>query len=241
MTADNERGTAATDTAVVGEMSEDEIDANVQGSFPASDPPSWTLGIDPEHKSQSKTESGTKKTSSEVLVRQATPADIPALQQLIPSSARALSVGFYDERQAESAIQYVFGVDTQLIQDGTYYVAEAAGQIVGCGGWSKRKTLYGGDQAKAAEDPLLDPATEAARIRAFFVHPDWARRGVASRLMATCESAARQANFTTLELVATLPGEPLYKAFGYEPIDGFDIVMPDGVTLPVVRMGKAIG
>ena len=238
MLADKDRWASEAKESSAGEMSEDEIDENVMESFPASDPPSWTLGIDPEHKSRSKMASATRKKTISLLGRQATSADIPALQGLSPASVRALSAGFYDERQSESAIQYVFGVDTQLIDDGTYYIAESAGQIVGCGGWSKRKTLYGGDQAKAAEDPLLDPATEAARIRAFFVHPDWARRGVGSRLMATCEEAARQANFTTLELVATLPGEPLYKAFGYEPIDRFDIVMPDGLTLPVVRMGK---
>ena len=175
-----------------------------------------------------------------MIVRQATLADIPALQRLIPESVRGLSEGFYDRRQAESAIRYVFGVDTQLIHDGTYYVAETGAQIIGCGGWSKRRTLYGGDQAKASEDPLLDPQKEAARIRAFFVHPDWARRGVGRLLLETCEAAARQAQFTTLELVATLPGVPLYRAFGYETLEAFTIPMPDGLTLPVIRMGKRV-
>src|SRR5205085_5395002 len=118
----------------------------------------------------------------------------------------------------ESALVNVFGVDTQLIIDGTYYVAELDGRVVGGGGWSKRKTLYGGDQTKAAEDPLLDPETEPARIRAFFIHPDYARRGIGGRIIETCEQAAREAGFTSIELAATLPGEPLYKAFGYQAI-----------------------
>jgi N-acetylglutamate synthase-like GNAT family acetyltransferase len=176
----------------------------------------------------------------ECTVRQATLADIPALQRLIPESVRVLSAGFYDRRQAESAITHIFGVDTQLIRDGTYYVVETAGQLIGCGGWSKRSTLYGGGQAKATEDPLLDPEKEPARIRAFFVHPDWARRGVGSRLMEACERAARQAQFKSLELVATLPGEPLYRSFGYETLGEFDIHLPDGLTLPVIRMGKRV-
>lgn len=176
----------------------------------------------------------------EIVVRQATLEDIPALRRLIPESARALSAGFYDERQAESAIRYVFGVDTQLIKDGTYFITETSGQVIGCGGWSRRQTLYGGDQMKAEEDPLLDPTTEPARIRAFFVHPAWARRGVGSRLMEACERAARDANFKMLELVATLPGEPLYRAFGFEVIERFTIDLPDGVALPLARMGKTI-
>src|SRR5215207_765848 len=154
-----------------------------------------------------------------MLIRKATASDIPALDQLIPQSASALSVTYYTRRQIESAIVYLFGADTQLIADGTYLVAEVNGRIVGCGGWSKRRTLYGGDRMKAGgDDPLLDAGTEPARIRAFFVDPGWARRGVGSRIMEACEAAARAEGFGTLELVATLPGEPLYKAFGYEVI-----------------------
>ena len=148
-------------------------------------------------------------------VRLARPDDLPALRELIPASVRALSQGYYTPAQIEGAIRHVFGTDTQLIADGTYYVAEAEGTVVGCGGWSRRRTLYGGDQMKAEADPLLDPATEAARIRAFFVHPDWARRGIASQIIDACVEAARDAGFQRLELMATLPGEPLYRAFGF--------------------------
>ncbi len=170
-------------------------------------------------------------------------ADVPALEPLIAAAARALSVGFYTERQAESAVRYVFGPDTQLIRDGTYFVAVSrlageAGRVVGCGGWSRRRTLFGGDQAKTAEDPLLDPACDPARIRAFFVDPGWARRGVGRAILDTCTAAARQAGFRALELVATLPGEPLYRAGGFEVAERFDLQLPDGVELPVARMVK---
>ena len=175
-----------------------------------------------------------------MLIRQATTDDIPALELLIPQSARALSEGFYTPQQIEGAVVHIFGVDTQLINDGTYFVAEEDGRIAGCGGWSKRKTLYGGDQMKTEADPLLDPRTEAARIRAFFVDPQWARRGIGSRLMKACEEAAREAGFSALDLVATLPGEPLYRAFGYEVIERFDIALPDDVNLPVARMHKQL-
>ena len=120
-----------------------------------------------------------------LVVRLATERDIPSLTRLIPESVRSLSVGYYTERQIESSLGYVFGVDSQLIADGTYYVAVAGEQIVGCGGWSKRQTLYGSDQMKGEADPLLDPARDAARIRAFFVHPEWTRRGIGRRIIAT--------------------------------------------------------
>src|SRR3712207_5085980 len=124
-------------------------------------------------------------------VRHATDADLPALRALIAASVRGLSAGYYTPEQAESALVHVFGPDTQLIADGTYYVAEADGALVAAGGWSRRRTLYGGDQTKAGADPLLDPATEPARIRAFFVHPAWARRGLGRALFAHCLAAAR--------------------------------------------------
>src|SRR5215813_7455138 len=129
-----------------------------------------------------------------MLIRKGTFADIPQLERLIPESARRLSSGYYTPEQIEGAITHVFGVDSQLIIDETYFVAEIDGQLVGCGGWSKRKTLYGGDQMKRpGDDPLLDPKTEPARIRAFFVHPDWARRGIGGRIIAECETAALDA------------------------------------------------
>jgi N-acetylglutamate synthase-like GNAT family acetyltransferase len=172
-------------------------------------------------------------------VRLATEQDIPALNALIPRSARALSAGSYTERQIESAITHVFGVDSQLIADGTYYVVTAEdGRIVGCGGWSKRATLFGGDQMKEEADDLLDPARDAARIRAFFVHPAWTRRGIGRRIIAECEAAARRAGFRRAELGATLPGEPLYAAMGYAVTERFDIPMPDGEVLPAAHMVK---
>ena len=176
-----------------------------------------------------------------ITLRLATPDDLPALKALIPDSVRALSQGYYTPEQIESAIRHVFGPDTQLIADGTYFAAEVEGMIAGCGGWSRRRTLYGGDQMKAAEDPLLDPATEAAKIRAFFVHPRWARRGIASMIMAACRAAAAQAGFQRLELMATLPGEPLYRAFGFEARERVETTLPDGVRVPFVRMDRAIG
>lgn len=175
------------------------------------------------------------------MIRLATIEDIPALGELIPQSVRLLSIGLYTPQQIESALIHVFGVDTQLIIDQTYYVVESEERIVGCGGWSKRRTLYGGDQAKEdGPDTLLDPRTEAARIRAFFVHPEFARQGIGSSIMNACEGAARAAGFTVLELAATLPGVPLYKRFGYHAVEPFEIELPDGVTLPVVRMQKTL-
>ena len=176
----------------------------------------------------------------EIQLRLATIDDIPALRELIPASVRALSENYYTPAQIESALIYVFGVDTQLIEDGTYFVAQSDGQIVGAGGWSKRKTLYGGDQTKGEADPLLDPAHDAARIRAFYVHPNWARRGIGRRIMQACEDAAREAGFTRLELGSTLPGEPLYAAMGFRVVERFDNPMPDGESLPLVRMDKVL-
>ena len=175
-----------------------------------------------------------------IQIRPARTEEIPALEQLIAASVRALSLGYYTPEQIESALVHVFGVDTQLIADGTYFVAELDGQIVGCGGWSKRKTLFGGDQAKAGEDNLLDPNIEPARIRAFFIHPDFARRGIGKQIIETCEHAAAAAGFRRLEMAATLPGEPMYRAVGYEVIEWFDLPFPNGVVLPLVRMGKDV-
>ena len=159
---------------------------------------------------------------------------------MIPTSARELSKGYYTPQQAESAIKYIFGADTQLIADKTYYIAEADGQVMGCGGWSKRKTLYGGDQMKTEQDPLLDPEQDAGRIRAFFIHPEWARKGIGRRIIEACEDAAKADGFTRMELGATLPGEPLYAAMGYEVTDRFDIPMGDGTALPAAHMKKQL-
>ena len=174
-------------------------------------------------------------------LRLATMEDVPALKELIPASVRALSQGYYTPDQIETAISEIFGVDTQLISDGTYFLAEAAGQIVGCGGWSKRQTLFGSDAAKSAtSDGLLDPVKDAARVRAFYVHPNWARRGVGRQVLQHCEDAARSAGFTKLELVATLPGEPLYKALGYVVIEPTVLPMSKDRSLAAYRMGKLL-
>src|SRR5262249_48777516 len=155
-----------------------------------------------------------RRLGAPMRLRAAEFADVPALQALIVRSARALSAGFYTPEQAEASIRYVFGVDSQLLHDHTYFLIEEGGEIVACGGWSRRRTLFGGDQAKSGPDPLLDPATEPARIRAFFVDPGMARRGLGRRLLDACVEAASAAGFRALELVSTLPGEPLYLACG---------------------------
>jgi len=174
-----------------------------------------------------------------VKIRAATLTDVSDLEILIPESVRALQRHHYSVAQMEGALGTVFGVDTQLIRDGTYLIAESeSNEIVGCGGWSKRKTLFGSDQVPGKDDAWLDPLQDAARIRAFFVHPAWARQGIGSRILQACESAARAQGFTRLELVATLPGEPLYSAHGYRPLEKFEVPLSNGVSLPVIRMGK---
>jgi GNAT superfamily N-acetyltransferase len=175
-----------------------------------------------------------------VSIRLATPEDVPALRELIPLSARALSRGFYSDAETESAIRHVFGPDSRLIADGTYFVAEEDGVLAGCGGWSRRRTLYGGDQTKTGEEALLDPATEPAKVRAFFVHPDFARRGVGSRILEACLAAARAAGFTRVELAATLPGVPFYAARGFVERERLSASMADGRGLPIVRMEREI-
>ncbi len=171
-------------------------------------------------------------------LRPATIGDVPALVELIPLSARELSRGFYTDAQTEAAIRHIFGPDTRLIGDRTYYVAEDGGRLAGCGGWSRRRSLFGGDQMRASEDPILDPRTDTARIRAFFVHPDYARQGVGSAILEACLEAARAAGFRRAELAATLPGVPFYRAFGFAEREAFEAAMPGGLVLPVVRMER---
>jgi len=173
-------------------------------------------------------------------LRRATMGDLPALVELIPRSARELSRGFYTEEQTEAAIVHVFGPDTRLISDGTYFVAEEAGLLAGCGGWSRRRTLYGGDQMKAVDDPFLDPRTDAARIRAFFVHPAFARRGVGRAILEACLEAAHAAGFRKVELASTLPGVPFYLAFGFAEREAMEVPLPGGAALPVVRMEREL-
>ncbi len=169
----------------------------------------------------------------------ATQADVPALNDLIGVSVRRLSAGFYTPEQIEAALDGVFGVDSQLIADGTYFVIDGDAGPAASGGWSGRRTLYGGDRAKDASDPRLDPRTEPARIRAFFVHPTHARRGLARRLYTECERAARSAGFRKFELMATLPGEPLYLALGFT-IEERVTLTPGGVPVPFARMSRHI-
>jgi GNAT superfamily N-acetyltransferase len=173
-------------------------------------------------------------------LRLATPADIPAIQRLLELSVRGLSTGYYTPAQVESALTHMFGVDSQLVADGTYYVVEAEDGLAAAGGWSARQTLYGGDQAKGETDLPIDPATAPARIRAFFVHPAWARRGLARQIFATCEAAARARGFRRFELAATLPGVPLYRALGFEAREPISVALPKGMELPCVRMERAI-
>ena len=177
---------------------------------------------------------------STVSLRTATTDDIPALSRLIADSARELSRGFYTEEEAESAIRYVFGVDTALVTDGTYFVAALDGVLAGCGGWSRRNTLYGGDQRPVGSATFLDPVTEPARIRAFFVAPTAARKGVGRALLEACTEAAARAGFHSLTLMATLPGVPFYAALGFHADEDVVDALPDGTMLKFVRMSKTI-
>jgi GNAT superfamily N-acetyltransferase len=137
-------------------------------------------------------------------------------------------------------LRHLFGPDSQLIADGTYYVADVDGEVIACGGWSRRQTLHGGDQAKHGDDPLIDPEVEPARIRAFFVHPKWARRGIGRLLFHECSTAARAAGFRDLELTATLPGERLYMTLGFSVVERGAVKMPDGVELQTSRMRRSL-
>lgn len=173
-------------------------------------------------------------------IRLATHADIPILADLISNSARALSPGFYTTAQTEAAIRYVFGVDTQLIVDETYYVAIDQGTIVGCGGWSWRSTLYGGDQRPMGEGAVLDPALDAARIRAFFVGGAHARRGIGAALLRTCADAARGRGFRRLELMSTMPGVPFYAKLGFRELRRVVDSLPDGTPVEFVQMTRGV-
>jgi GNAT superfamily N-acetyltransferase len=161
-----------------------------------------------------------------------------AIKQLIAESARHLSRQHYDDTQIEAAIATVFGVDTDLIEDGTYLVAEESGTLVGCGGWSRRKTLFGGDQYSSRDKSYLDPVSEPAKIRAFFIHPDHARKGIARAILTRCEEEARAHGFKALELMATLPGIEFYKSCGFSEQGNFDLDLTDGVKLELVPMRK---
>lgn len=173
-------------------------------------------------------------------LRLATPRDVPAITALIDASVRGLSIGYYSQAEIDESLISVFGVDSQLLDDGTYFVIEADGVLAASGGWSKRSTLYGGDQVKSAPDPVLDPVVDAARIRAFYVAPEFARRGLARLLYNACVADALAAGFRRLQLGATLPGVPLYEALGFLSLERVDHPMRFGLSLPVVRMERNI-
>lgn len=173
-------------------------------------------------------------------IRKATIEDRDRVQQLIAQSARGLSREHYDDAQIEAAIVTVFGVDTDLIDDCTYFVAESKGILVGCGGWSRRRTLFGGDQFAKRDARYLDPASEPAKVRAFFVHPDHARKGIAQAILARCESEAASQGFRALELMATLPGVKFYQACGYAEQGVYELALLDGVKLELVPMRKEL-
>ena len=197
-------------------------------------------------------------SSLEIRIRKAVAAEIPMLRALIEASVRGLQAEDYTPAQMEGALESVFGVDSQLIADGTYLVAEArivdeesgaakAGErkisgsawtLAGCGGWSKRKTLYGSDHWSGREDTLLDPKRDAAKIRAFFIHPTWARRGVGSKILEACEAGAREAGFTSFEMGATLTGAKLFGTKGYVAVERIEVPLKNGLTLPVIHMAK---
>lgn len=170
--------------------------------------------------------------------RLAVRADLDALKALMDAAIGELQKPFLDARQIASS-RAIMGLDTQLIDDGTYFVVEAGGELAGCGGWSRRATMYGGDQTPGRSAALLDPAVDAARVRAMYTHPGHTRKGVGRLILALCEAAARAEGFKRLELVATLSGEPLYRAYGFEP---YESIVDDrgGAGVPLLRMRKPI-
>jgi len=172
-------------------------------------------------------------------LRIAREADVPAIEELIPLSVRGLQADYYSASQMEAALGSVFGVDRQLTRDGTYYVVEQQGELIGCGGWSKRKTLFGSDHQTNRDDAELNPEIDAARIRAFFIHPAWARRGIGRAILDECERAIRAAKFKSIELAATLPGVPFYAACGYVASQRSDVSLPNNLSLQIVQMTKS--
>jgi len=162
------------------------------------------------------------------------------LERLMKASTSELFPLFYDDAQTASAVEFVAVVDRQLIEDGTYFAIEAGGEVVACGGWSKRGKLYTGSGDAAGDERLLDPSSEPAHVRAMFVRPDWTRRGLGTLILEACEEAARNEGFTTLDLLATLPGEQLYARFGFREVGREDAVMPDGCALACVAMTKPL-
>jgi GNAT superfamily N-acetyltransferase len=173
-----------------------------------------------------------------VVIRRATEADVPALHALIEASVRGLQANDYTPAEIEGALGHALGLDSQLVTDGTYFIAEVGDEMVASGGWSYRATLCGSDGMTGREPASLDPATDAAKIRAIFVHPGWARKGLGSLMLAHCEEQARAAGFTRLEMGSTLTGAPLYRLRGYVAQERIGIPLPNGEALPIIRMTK---
>lgn len=171
-------------------------------------------------------------------IRKATLADSSILEQLIAESARGLGHQDYTDTQIEAALGTAWGIDTQLIRDGTYFVVEAEEEIVACGGWSKRRTLFGGDEQAGRQSEILDPRRDPARIRAFFVRPGWARRGIGRALLEKCEAEACTGGFRSAELVATIPGQRFYSACGYVGDNRIKYPLGDGISIEFVPMRK---
>ena len=172
----------------------------------------------------------------EPTLRLAEADEADAIDALMKESTAGLFPAFYDTAQTASSIRYIASVDRTLIADGTYFVMEANGELVACGGWSRRDKLYSGSAAGADDARLLDPASEPARVRAMFVRPDWTRRGLGTRILEACEAAARAEGFRTLALVATLPGLPLYERFGFRVTERQEVRMPDGNAVAAAAM-----
>lgn len=174
-------------------------------------------------------------------LRKAKRDDIGSIAELIDASVRGLAKGFYDDEQIERSVATVFGVDTDLIDDSTYFVAESDGALVGCGGWSKRRTLYGASSFESSRDPEeLDPLRDAAKIRAFFIHPEWARKGIGTAILDACESEAKEFGFAEAEMMATLPGVPLYSVRGYAGDERVEVPVGDGRSIDCIRMKKSL-
>jgi GNAT superfamily N-acetyltransferase len=171
--------------------------------------------------------------------RLAAPSDMEALTALMNAAIRDLLPQFLPAEQVEASFA-VMGLDTTLIEDGTYFVIEIGGELAGCGGWSRRATLFGGNHTRGRDARLLDPQTEAARVRAMYTSPRFTRRGVGRKVLALCEEAARKEGFSRVELAATLGGKPLYEACGYRTIESIPVTTPNGVEVPLLRMGKAL-
>jgi GNAT superfamily N-acetyltransferase len=173
-------------------------------------------------------------------LRQATAADSAGIQELIARSIRALGAGDYSAEQIEGALKGAFGLDSQLIADGTYFVVESQGRLIGCGGWSYRRTLFGGDARADRDAGTLDPGTDAAKIRAFFIDPAAARRGIGSALLDHCEAEARRYGFRRAEMMATLPGKKLYEARGYVGGELVHYPLAPGLSIEFVPMSKSL-